>query len=199
MYPIIICYQKPEKQRGSVAKRLYPQTILIPGQICLESSSEHTHLCACTHTFLRLCHCCCSQRLVVPPQSLLPSPSSFSEAVSAGIPENLCDTGVGIRNLLRDSSPDSWWMVLLLPKFKKPRGTHSTLTGSQSKLNKAENWGYTAQLHVFWRLGFLLQLLIREKAFTGVFSFILLWDLYILCFVCFMEKKKAIHLLAVYC
>jgi len=108
VYPIIICYQKPGKQQGSAVKRLYPQTILIPEQICLESSNTHTHMCA--HTCINSCGFATAAIYVVyslPAQSFMPSPSSFSETVSAGVAENACDTRVGIKNLLPNSSPDS--------------------------------------------------------------------------------------------
>lgn len=49
---------------------------------------------------------------------------------------------------------------------------------------------------LFWRLRLLLQSFIRKKAtFIEALSFVILWDLNVLGFVCFVGKKKSIHLL----
>lgn len=76
-----------------MTKRLYPQTILIPEQICLESSNTHKHMCVRAQRnsggfVTAALHGVWS----APPQSFMAFPSSFSETVRAGVPENACDT-----------------------------------------------------------------------------------------------------------
>lgn len=74
-----------------MGRRLYPQTILIPEQICLEFKYTYTHVCA----HINSCGFATAAFYVgwpVPPQSLMSLPSSFSETVSAGVPENTSNT-----------------------------------------------------------------------------------------------------------
>lgn len=63
--------------------------------------------------------------------------------------------------------------------------------GSESKKAK-QSWKLSVYIAawLFWRLRFLLQPFIRKKAtFIEALSFIILWDLYVLDFVCSMGKK----------
>lgn len=130
VYPIIICSQKPGKQRGSVVKRLYPQTVLIPEQICLESSSTHAHTNFCGFATAAV-YVVCS----VPPPELRAFAQEFFPRLSVQVFQKtpaMREWGLG------SGSPDRWWIVLLLPKvFKKQKDLAVgwlRVKGTQTKL-----------------------------------------------------------------